>query len=315
MRAGTPRHALLLTAGLGTRLHPLTAVRAKPAVPVAGEPLVRRIIAWLVGRGVTDLVLNLHHRPETVTAVVGDGVELGARVRYSWEQPEVLGSAGGPRQAAPIIGADPFFIVNGDTLTDVDLHGLARAHAAAGALVTLALAPNREPERYGGVRLDGDGRVTGFVRRGPAAAGSFHFVGVQVARGDAFAALPCGQVAASIGGVYDELLARRPGAIAGFVSEPAFWEIGTVADYWSTSRAFIARDSSPRTWRGRDTHIDRTARVTRSIIWDEVEIGPGCSLEECIVTDRVRVPPATACVRSVIYLENGSVRIAPFEVE
>ena len=94
-------HALILTAGLGTRLRPLTDVRAKPAIPVAGEPMIRRIIRWLTSRGVTDLVLNLHHLPHTLTALVGDGSDLGLRVRYSWESPQVLGSAGGPRHALP----------------------------------------------------------------------------------------------------------------------------------------------------------------------------------------------------------------------
>ena len=71
------RQALVLTAGLGTRLRPLTDVRAKPAIPVAGEPMIRRIITWLVSHGVDDLVLNLHHRPETLTAVVGDNAAAG----------------------------------------------------------------------------------------------------------------------------------------------------------------------------------------------------------------------------------------------
>ena len=163
MSRSLPSHALVLTAGLGTRLRPLSDVRAKPAIPVAGEPIVRRIIAWLAANGVADLVLNLHHRPDTLTAVVGDGSDLAVRVRYSWEQPVVLGSAGGPRQALPIIGAETFLLVNGDTLTDLDLRPLADAHAAARALVTLALVPNRDPRRYGGVRLDHEGRVIGFA--------------------------------------------------------------------------------------------------------------------------------------------------------
>src|SRR5207237_998904 len=120
----------VLTAGLGTRLRPLTEVRAKPAIPVAGEPMIRRIIGWLAQNGIRDLTLNLHHLPETVTAVVGDGSDLSARVRYSWE-PALLGSAGGPRLALPILAADTFFIINGDTLTDLDLRSLSRAHASA----------------------------------------------------------------------------------------------------------------------------------------------------------------------------------------
>src|SRR4029453_6220116 len=94
--------ALVLAAGLGTRLQPLTLARAKAAAPVDGEPLVRRTIRWLTRPGLTDLVVNLHHKPETITAVVGDGSDLGARVRYSWESP-VLGSAGGPRHALPLL--------------------------------------------------------------------------------------------------------------------------------------------------------------------------------------------------------------------
>jgi len=123
----------VLTAGLGTRLRPLTDVRAKPAIPVAGQPMIRRIIRWLVSRGVTDLVLNVHHLPETLTAVVGDGSDLAARVRYSWEQPRVLGTAGGPRLALPLVATDTFFIINGDTLTDVDLTAIGRTHADSGA--------------------------------------------------------------------------------------------------------------------------------------------------------------------------------------
>src|SRR5436190_4449919 len=204
------RHAVILTAGLGTRLRPLTDVRAKPAIPVAGEPMIRRIVAWLVAKGVDDLVLNLHHRPETLTACLGDGRDLGARVRYSWELPRILGSAGGPRLARPIVGAGAFLIVNGDTLTDVSLERLADAHTASGALVTLALVPNREFLRYGGVQIDAEGRVTGFVRRGPSAEGSYHYVGVQIADGRAFDAVEPGTAASSIGGIYDALIAAQP---------------------------------------------------------------------------------------------------------
>src|SRR5207253_9554617 len=94
--------ALVLAAGLGTRLQPLTLARAKAAAPVDGEPLIRRTIRELVAQGVTDLVVNLHHHPESIAAALGDGADLGARIRYSWESP-VLGSAGGPRHALPLL--------------------------------------------------------------------------------------------------------------------------------------------------------------------------------------------------------------------
>src|SRR5215204_4131668 len=107
--------ALVLTAGLGTRLQPLSFVRAKGALPLAGEPLARRILRWLSQAGVRDAVLNLHHLPHTLSGAIGDGSDIGVRVRYSWEVP-VLGSAGGPRRALPLLQDGsrerPFLIVN-----------------------------------------------------------------------------------------------------------------------------------------------------------------------------------------------------------
>ena len=230
--------ALLLAAGLGTRLRPLTDTCAKPAIPVAGEPIIRRIVRWLAVHDVRDLVVNLHYLPQTVTAVLGDGSDLSVRVRYSWEQPRILGSAGGPRHALDLLGEDTFVIVNGDTLTDLNLTALLEAHRASGAAVTMALVPNREPDKYGGVVLDRDGRVVGFVSRGISATGSHHFIGVQAARAEVFRDIPAGEPASSVGGVYDALIAARPGSIHGFVSDATFWDIGTIADYQRTCAEF-----------------------------------------------------------------------------
>ena len=232
------RHGLILAAGLGTRLRPLTLERAKPAMTVGGVPIIRRIITWLVREGVADLVVNLHHLPETITSLVGDGSDMGARVRYSWEQPAVLGSAGGPRHALPIIGAKTFYIINGDTLTDVSLPPIATAHAATHAMVTMALVPNREPEKYGGVRMGDDGSISGFVARGAQAIGSYHFIGVQVAEAEVFADLTDGEPINSTHGVYDTLIASTPGSVRGYLCNAKFWDIGTVEDYEATDRAF-----------------------------------------------------------------------------
>ena len=98
--------AIVLTAGLGTRLDPLTRLVAKPAVPLGRLSLSERVLPWVRLQGVTDVVLNLHHLPASLTTIVGDGAHLGLGVRYSWERP-VLGSAGGPRRALPLIDGDP----------------------------------------------------------------------------------------------------------------------------------------------------------------------------------------------------------------
>ena len=303
------QHALVLTAGHGTRLRPLSDVRAKPAIPVAGEPMIRRIIRWLVSQKVADLVLNLHHRPETLTAVVGDGQDLGARVRYSWEQPQVLGSAGGPRLALPLVAADTFLIVNGDTLTELDLEPIATAHVESRALVTLALVPNREFDRYGGVQLDQDDRVIGFVARGPAAAGSWHFIGVQVASASVFAELDATVPSKSIGGVYDALIASLPGAVRGFRCDTEFWDVGTVGDYWRTSMAFMQREGQSGSSVGRSARIDPAARIDESILWDDVEMGAGAAVEKCIVTDGVSIPAGAQYQNAVLVAgEGGTVK-------
>jgi len=304
-------HALVLSAGLGTRLRPLTLIRAKPAIPVAGDPLVRRILRWLVASGVSNVTVNLHYLPETITTLVGDGSDLNARVRYSWEQPAVLGSAGGPRQALEIIGADTFLLVNGDTLTDLDVPSLCEAHLRSGALVTMALVPNVDPLRYGGVQLASDGRVTGFVRRGPDASGSFHFIGVQVAHRSVFAGLPPGRPINSVGGCYDELIAREPGRIRGLVTQAGFWDIGTVADYWHTSLAWSPDSGGTSA----ASHVAGTATITRSILWDAVNIGADASIDECIVTDGVHVRAGSRHYRHILMrATDGTTIVEPLDV-
>jgi NDP-sugar pyrophosphorylase family protein len=301
-------HALLLTAGLGTRLRPLTLVRAKPALPVAGEPMVRRIIRWLARSGVSDVVLNLHHLPETITAIVGDGSDLGVRARYSWEQPQVLGTAGGPRRALDIVGADRFLIVNGDTLTDLDLLPLIDAHATSGALVTMAVVPNTRPGRYSGLRVDEGCRVTGVEPKGSATP-SWHFVGVQVAERDAFEELPGDQVLNSVGGTYAGLNERTPGAVRVFECSARFWDIGTVADYWHTCHTFAAP--------GTESPVaDESARLHDCVVWDDVEVGAKATLERCIVTDGVRVPAGAAFRDSVLMRDTaGAIAVTPMNLD
>ena len=304
---------MVLTAGLGTRLRPLTEVRAKAAIPVAKVPLIRRILPWLAAAGVTDVVVNLHHQPETITRVLGDGGDFNLRVRYTWEHPVVLGSAGGPRLALPLLGSDDFFLINGDTLTDVDLSVVAGAHVASGALVTMALSPEYDAARYGGVLLDNEGVVTGFGRQDTANSRATHFFGVQVVRPEAFAALTPGQPIESIGSVYNDWMARRPGSVRGLLVTSTVYDVGTITDYWRTCRAFIARDPDPGAWAGHNVRIDPSARVRESIVWDDVDVGAGASLNECIVTDGVRVPSNSTFSRSVLLAgADGQVLATPF---
>lgn len=298
-----PCPALLLTAGLGTRLRPLSLVRAKPAVPVAGVPLAGRILRWLSGAGITDAVLNLHHLPHTLTAAIGDGTPFGVRVRYSWEQ-TILGSAGGPARALPLLDAPSVWLINGDTLTDVDLAAMARQHAARGARVTIAVVPNPDPLHYGGVLVSPDGAVTGFAPRGGANRG-WHFVGVQIAERDVFAPLDPDRPAETFGGVYPDLFRREPGSVQAYTCDARFHDIGTAADYLDTSLAFARRDDARPELIGPGSIIAADARVDRSIIWNGVTVGAGAVLDQCVVADGVDVPAGATFRRCALVRAAG----------
>lgn len=293
--------ALVLAAGLGTRLQPLTLARAKAAAPVDGEPLVRRTIGWLAGHGFRDLVVNLHHKPESITAVLGDGADLDVRVRYSWESP-VLGSAGGPRHALPLLldgtAERTCLLVNGDTLTDVDLAAMIDQHRRSGAQVTMALIPNPRPDKYGGVLLDDYNAVTGFTKRRapgtspvPSEVEGFHFIGPQVIEADAFMPLEDGVPSESVLGLYPLLMKARHGSVMGYVSDASFKDIGTPADLLQTSLELAATDGRrDRPHWGRGSRVAASATVTRSVLWDDVTVGDGAVLTECVVADGVTIP-------------------------
>jgi NDP-sugar pyrophosphorylase family protein len=292
--------ALVLTAGLATRLRPLSLVRAKAALPVAGVPLVHRILRSLAAAGVTDVVLNLHHLPHTVTRLVGDGSGLGVRVRYSWEVP-VLGPAGGPRRALPLL-ASTFLIVNGDTLTDLDVTGLVADHRRSGALVTMAVVPNTQRDKYSGLSADRDGALTGFAKRG-SPDNSFHFVGVQVAEAEAFATVP-ENTPFETSTLYTALVASRPGSIRLFSTSAEFFDIGTPADYLDTSLRLGDREGHAA-GASSSTQVAPSARVERSVLWDDVVVEAGTMLRECVVTDGVRVPAGTSWHGVTIRVADG----------
>jgi NDP-sugar pyrophosphorylase family protein len=284
--------ALVLTAGLATRLRPLSLVRAKAALPVAGAPLILRILRSLAADGVTDAVLNLHHLPHTLTSVVGDGSALGLRVRYSWEVP-VLGSAGGPARALPLLrgaeGSSTFLIVNGDTLTDVSLPALLGDHRRSGALVTMAVVPNTEPAKYSGVGVAADGAFTGWVPRGSSEP-SYHFIGVQAAEPAAFASVRA-DAPSDVRALYQALAGARPGAVRAFRTEAGFVDIGTPADYLATSLLVAEREGIDL---AAHATLQAGAYVERSVLWEDVVVGEGAMLRECVVTDGVRVPADTS---------------------
>jgi mannose-1-phosphate guanylyltransferase/mannose-1-phosphate guanylyltransferase/phosphomannomutase len=158
---------MVMAAGLGTRLRPITHEIPKPVVPVGNVAIVEQLVRLLAAHGVDEVIANLHWFPETVRGRLGDGSELGVEVTYS-EEEELLGTAGGVRNVADFLrggGEDTFIVLAGDALTDVDLTALAEAHRANGGVATLAVKKVKDVSEYGVIVTDADGRVQGFQEK------------------------------------------------------------------------------------------------------------------------------------------------------
>jgi mannose-1-phosphate guanylyltransferase/mannose-1-phosphate guanylyltransferase/phosphomannomutase len=149
---------MVLAAGLGTRLRPLTYEITKPMVPVLDRPVMEHIVDLLERHGFKEVIANLHYFPETIREHFGD------RLEYRVE-PELLGTAGGVRACADFFGEDAFIVISGDALTDIDLTALAARHRAAGGIATLAVKQVADTREFGVVLHDRDGRVTGFQEK------------------------------------------------------------------------------------------------------------------------------------------------------
>ncbi|MFL5871245.1 MAG: sugar phosphate nucleotidyltransferase [Solirubrobacterales bacterium] len=158
--------AMVMAAGLGTRLRPLTYEVPKPMVPVANRPVMELLLRLLARQGFGEVVANLHWFPETIESRFGDGAEQGVELTYIHE-PELTGTAGGVRAAREFLTAEdgPFVVLAGDALTDIDLNALADAHANNGGIATLTTKRVSNVSEYGVVVTDGQGRVSGFQEK------------------------------------------------------------------------------------------------------------------------------------------------------
>src|SRR6266851_5147886 len=153
--------AMILSAGYGTRLWPLTEDRTKPAIPILGKPLVGYVAEYLAGYGFDDIVVNLHHRPESVRAALGDGSQFGVKLNYI-EEPVILGTSGALDNARQLLDGETFIVINGKIITDIDLNAALESHRKTNALATLVLLRNVARERFSVVET-ADGFVTRFA--------------------------------------------------------------------------------------------------------------------------------------------------------
>lgn len=275
--------AMILAAGYGTRLWPLTIDRTKPAIPFMGRPLIGYVAEYLARHGFDDIVVNLHHRPESVRAALGDGRDFGVRFHYV-EEPVILGTGGAVDNARHLLEGDAFVVVNGKIATDIDLGAALETHRRTRALVTLVLRPNPGRERYSVVRVGG-GAVANFggYPESDKAGGEapLMFTGIQILDPRVFEFIPRGVFSHSVTDLYVPAIARGE-RVSAHVAEGAWYELSTVRRYLETSVALMKGE-------GRDVEagprsgIEEGAEVSESVLWEDVRVASGARVRRAVL--------------------------------
>ena len=191
--------AMVLAAGQGTRLRPLTATQPKALVPVGGRPMIEYCLLLLRHYGIRDIVINLHHHGELIEKRLADGRRLGLQISYSVE-PELLDTGGGVLKAKPFLQDGTFIVINTDVLIDVHLDQLLEFHQKQQAAATLVLRPDTDADRYGSMDIDERGRICRFLDttipvQSPGPRRKLMFTGVQVLEPKVFDYMDMGMTA------------------------------------------------------------------------------------------------------------------------
>jgi mannose-1-phosphate guanylyltransferase len=219
---------MVLAAGRGTRLAPLTDTVPKPLAPVGGRPFLEHVLEFLAAGGIREVVINLHHLGHLIEAHVGDGRRFGLAVRYSRE-PTILDTGGGIKAAEPLLAGEPFVVANGDSLLRMRLAELLDFHRARGGIATMALRPDPDAARFGLVEIDGDDRVRRIVGAPPGSETDlrgFMFPGLQVFEPRVFACMDAGGVFSTTRVTYPRLIAAGE-PVFGFVTSAEWINIDT----------------------------------------------------------------------------------------
>jgi mannose-1-phosphate guanylyltransferase len=268
---------MLLCAGLGTRLRPLTLRVPKPAVPVCGVPLVRWNLALLAGAGVSRVVVNVHHLPDAMAAAAADAARaLGLSLSVSRE-PVIAGTGGALREArAHLGGADAIVMVNGDVLFDVDLRAALEDHRASGALATMLLLPMPEGARYAAVETDASGavrRIAGAFGPGGDGLSPWHFTGVHVLSPALLDAVPAAPFECDVNRhVYPPLMAS--GAVRGRVVAGYWNDLGTPDRYLAANADVLSGAVPLARFRGADPFPGLKALAERVFVAPTTRWGP-----------------------------------------
>ncbi len=331
--------AMIMAAGLGTRLRPITYEMPKPMVPVLNRPVMEHILELLARHGFTEINANLHWFPELIRDRFGDGSRFGIELRYS-EEEALLGTAGGVRKAADFLGED-FLVISGDALTDIDLAAMREFHRSHGGIATLATKRVADTSQFGVVITDTDGRVQGFQEKpDPAEALSdLANCGVYMFRAEVFEFFPAeGEPSKAAGpddppGFADWAMDVLPALLDGDVpfyshEVQAYWnDIGNLEELWRSNMDAVSGEvaidpgapevaEGVRAGEGTDlggTEVEPPAlfgpriefgadvRIDGpAVIGDGARIGAGSRIKESLMLPGSEVGPATVLAGAVV---------------
>ncbi len=232
--------AMILAAGLGTRLRPLTNTTPKPLLPVAGTPLIVWNLLLLKRHGFQDVVINLHHLGPMIEQALGDGSRYGLRIVYSYE-PVILGTGGGLKQAEPHFSGEPVLVLNGDTLVEIDLGALWAFHLQRKAAATLVLRKDPEAVRWGLVEIDSDHRIVRITGRGTSESGPVQprmFAGIHILDPRLLRDVPQGKESPIIDAYVAAI--QRGEAVLGYDHQGYWSDVGTPEHYAQAERDAVA---------------------------------------------------------------------------
>lgn len=290
--------AMILAAGFGTRLFPLTIDRTKPAIPFLGKPLVGYVAEYIAKFGFEDVVVNLHHQPESVKKALGDGAAFGVKIHYTIEEPEILGTAGALDHARFLLEDDTFLIINGKIITDIDISAAIETHKKSDALATMVLKPNYNHERFTIVETEGDS-ITGFgdfpklltvdqlsnLESQPSTP--LMFTGIHILEPRVFDYIPRGVYSDIVPTFYNPAI-KNGERIVAHVADGNWFELSTIPRYLDISMAMLDGQTE-KLIKGENCQISNAATVKDSVIWDDVTIADGAELYRTIIADGVRI--------------------------
>lgn len=289
---------MILAAGFGTRLFPLTVDRTKPAIPFLGKPLVGYVAEYLSKFGFTEIVVNLHHQPESVKAALGDGGEFGVKIHYALEQPAILGTAGALWNAREFLKDETFLVINGKIITDIDLRRALETHRESGAVATMVLKENEKHEKFTIIETENGSvkRFGGFPApvfadevRSPKSEvqNTLMYTGIQILEPAVFDYIPPGEESDIIAVFYRPAIAHNR-KIAAHVAMGNWYELSTIPRYLDISLAILNNENAGVTT-GKNCSIAQNASLRDSILWDNVTIEAGASVRRAILGDNVTI--------------------------